>query len=172
MLTRKLDKIKTHKKRLIIKGISENQALRLFLPCSVSKNMWRCVFTSWSLFCRCFCLRCWHSNTNYTWNITPTYKTHYYPTWGGILADVCSALLFPFTHSPRRHRWATLALRLLRCLSLGNPAVCLVLSIYLSAPLIACDIYFIYTFQYSGLSATGSFHTAEPWSPSFKEIID
>ena len=71
-------------------------------------------------FCRCFCLRCclrcWHSNTNYTRNITPTYKTHYYPTWGGILADVCSALLFPFTHlplhTPRRHHWPTLLHRL------------------------------------------------------------
>lgn len=75
-------------------------------------------------FCRCFCLRCclrcWHSNTNYTRNITPTYKTHYYPTWGGILADVCSALLFPLTHlplhTPRRHHWPTL----LHCLSLTN----------------------------------------------------
>ena len=127
-----------------------------------------CVFTSWTIFCRCFCLRCclrcWHSNTNYTWNITPTYKTHYYPTWGGIHADVCSALLFPLTHSPlhtpRRHHWPTLTLRrLLHCLSLTNAAVCLVLSLYLSAPPISRDIYFIYIFQCSGFRENSSVHT-------------
>lgn len=33
-----------------------------------------CVFSSRSDLPTCFCLRCWHSNTNYTWNITPTHK--------------------------------------------------------------------------------------------------
>lgn len=126
-----------------------------------SASMYVCVFTSWTIFCRCFCLRCWHSNTSYTWNTTPAYKTHYYPTWGGILAGVCSALLSIRTLASRRHRWPTRMLRLHHCLSLSNTAVCLVLSLYLSAPPIARDIYFIYIFpmqrvQWKGLASHAS----------------
>lgn len=52
---------------------------------------------------RCFCLRCWHSNTNYTWNITPTHKNSLlsYVRW-----DPCWCLLsfafFPFTNLAQR----------------------------------------------------------------------
>lgn len=139
------------------------------------------VFTSWTIFCRCFCLRCWHSNTNYARNITPTYKSHYYPMRGGILADVCSALLFfhrsrrrASTHSSQADTTDPLSrcTSSLRCLSLSNAGVCLVLSLHLSAPPIARDIYFIYIFQcgggggggVGGFSANGSFHALEPQS--------
>lgn len=137
-----------------------------------SASMYVCVFTSWTIFCRCFCLRCWHSNTSYTWNTTPAYKTHYYPTWGGILAGVCSALLSIRTLASRRHRWPTRMLRLHHCLSLSNTAVCLVLSLYLSAPPIARDIYFIYIFPMQRVREKASLHTPQPQSWSLKEIID
>lgn len=106
--------------------------------------------------CWCFCLSCWHGSTTYTWNIIPSYKTHCYRTWDGILAGVCSALLFPFTHFSTDGVLADITdplwlLRLLRCLSFGNVAVCLGLSLHLSAPLIARD-----TYSYSFSNAAGS----------------
>lgn len=43
----------------------------------------------------------------------------------------------------------------------GNAAACLVLSPNLSAPLIACDVCFVYIFQRGVSSAIGSFHAVE-----------
>lgn len=58
-----------------------------------------CVFSSRSPLPTCLCLRCWHSNTNYTWNITPTHKNsllsyvRWDPRW-----CLLSFAFFPFTN--------------------------------------------------------------------------
>lgn len=89
---------------------------------------------------RC-CLRCWHSNTNYTWNTTPTHKTRYYPTRGGILADICSAFAFFHSHTCLSALPADTTDPLSSTVfHWGSAAVCLVLSLYLSAPPIARDV--------------------------------
>lgn len=125
-------------------------------------------------------MRCWHSNTNYTWNITPTHKNSLlsYVRW-----DPCWCLLsfafFPFTNLAQRRPDIPGPRSLSRrrasstVFHWGNAAVCLVLSLNLSAPLIACDICFIYIFRRGGSrSAIGSFHTVERWSRPLEEIID
>ena len=90
-------------------------------------------------------MRCWHSNTNYTWNTTPAYKSHYYPTRGGILADICSAFFFFLLFFHSHACLSALPADTTDPLSstvfhFGSAAVCLVLSLYLSAPPIARDV--------------------------------
>lgn len=129
-----------------------------------------CVFSSRSPLPTCFCLRCWHSNTNYTWNITPTHKNsllsyvRWDPRW-----CLLSFAFFPFTNLARTRSDIPGSL-LHHCASSaffrnwgcgGDAAACLVLSSNLSAPLIACDVCFVYVFRRCVSSATGSFHAVE-----------
>lgn len=78
-----------------------------------------CVFISCTIFWRCFCLRCWHSNSGYPWNITPTYKTHYNPMWSShwcLLSFAFSTHTHASLHTSHRHCWHTLTVHLLHCL--------------------------------------------------------
>lgn len=127
-----------------------------------------CVFSSRSPLPTCFCLRCWHSNTNYTWNITPTHKNsllsyvRWDPRW-----CLLSLAFFPFTNLERTRSdipgplSRATAPPPLSVITGGNAAACLVLSPNLSAPLIACDVCFVYIFRRGVSSAIGSFHAVE-----------
>lgn len=127
-----------------------------------------CVFSPRSDLPTCFCLKCWHSNTNYTWNIIPTHKksllsyVRWDPHW-----CLLSFAFFPI-HKPGanavRHPRAALSCASSAFFQNGRRlpfAVCLVLSPNLSAPLIACDVCFVYVFQPGVSSAIGSFHAVE-----------